>query len=389
MLSAQFAALAALALWLAWANGANDTAKGVATLVGAGLIDARRALVWASAATVAGGLCGGLWGAALIAQFSQGYVGDGIVVDAGFVAAVLLAAAGWVMFATRAGLPVSTTHALLGGVVGAALALGGLAGVATGAVAHKALAPLLFAPVAALLLCAALIAATQWLQRRVPRWRDGCCDPADWRANPYVCAPEAASPPVAALGRRLARLHWGSALAVSFARGLNDVPKIAAFVLLAAGFVQFAAPATGAVATRAASLAPAFAASLAVSLAMGAGGYLGGRRILAVLANRVARLDSASGLAANLGTSALVLAATPLGLPVSTTHVSTGALVGVRWRCNARPAAGDALAAILFGWVVTLPVAALVAAAVVKASALAVAPVVNLATFATQFFTGA
>jgi PiT family inorganic phosphate transporter len=143
------------------------------------------------------------------------------------------------------------------------------------------------------------------------------------------------------------------------------------------------------VATSAASLAPAFAASLAVSLAMGAGGVLGGRRILAVLATRVARLDSASGLAANLGTSALVLAATPLGLPVSTTHVSTGALIGVRWRCDARPAAGDALAAIVFGWVVTLPVAALVAAGVVKASALLAAPVANLAALIVTLFTGA
>jgi inorganic phosphate transporter, PiT family len=85
--------------------------------------------------------------------------------------------------------------------------------------------------------------------------------------------------------------------------------------------------------------------------------------VLHVLANRVTAMDPAQGLVANAGTSLLVLAASPLGLPVSTTHVSTGALMGIRFVEKRLPRQADALRAILFAWVVTLPVAAMLAAA--------------------------
>jgi PiT family inorganic phosphate transporter len=94
-----------------------------------------------------------------------------------------------------------------------------------------------------------------------------------------------------------------------------------------------------------------------VTVAMAGGCLWGGFRILPVLARRVTRMDERTGLVANIGTSALVLAASPLGLPVSTTHVSAGALMGVRFGERARPAS-DALVAILVMWAVTLPVAA-------------------------------
>lgn len=97
---------------------------------------------------------------------------------------------------------------------------------------------------------------------------------------------------------------------------------------------------------------------------MGAGGLWGGMRILKVLAHRVVPLDAATGLTTNVGTSFLVLAATPLGLPVSTTHVSAGALMGVRWAEKKKPHQADALKFILLGWIVTLPATALMAAAI-------------------------
>jgi PiT family inorganic phosphate transporter len=84
--------------------------------------------------------------------------------------------------------------------------------------------------------------------------------------------------------------------------------------------------------------------------------------VLNVLAHRVTAMDSMQGLVANAGTSLLVLAASPLGLPVSTTHVSTGALMGIRFAEKNRPPESDALRAILLAWVVTLPVTAALAA---------------------------
>jgi PiT family inorganic phosphate transporter len=145
-------------------------------------------------------------------------------------------------------------------------------------------------------------------------------------------------------------LHWLSSGATSFARGLNDVPKIAAFMLLAA------APAASNPAPTAFN-----AAIVLVTLVMGLGSLWGGFRVLNVLAHRVTAMDAMQGLVANVGTSALVLAASPLGLPVSTTHVSTGALMGIRFAEKNRPRQSDALRAILLAWVVTLPVAAALA----------------------------
>ncbi len=151
-------------------------------------------------------------------------------------------------------------------------------------------------------------------------------------------------------------LHWLSSGATSFARGLNDVPKIAAFMMLALTLVP---PTLG----QTTSSWPQGWPILLVTLVMGAGCLWAGFKVLEVLAHRVTPLDASSGLVANMGTSILVLAASPLGLPVSTTHVSTGALMGIRWTDRIKPNQNDTLKLILFGWVVTLPIAAIVAAA--------------------------
>jgi PiT family inorganic phosphate transporter len=100
----------------------------------------------------------------------------------------------------------------------------------------------------------------------------------------------------------------------------------------------------------------------AVAMVMGLGGIWGGWRVLKVLAHRVTTLDPGRSLVANVGTSMLVLAASPLGLPVSTTHVSTGSLLGIRWADRARPTERDALRSILVAWLITLPVAGGIAA---------------------------
>lgn len=334
-------------LALAWANGANDVAKGVATLSGSGVASAVRAIMWGTACTLIGGLAAAVWGTALVNTFSSGFLASGFPVTIGFVGGVVVGAAAWVLLATRLGLPVSTTHALLGGIVGTVLVLAGPEGLRTAAVANKALLPLLLSPLLAIALCWALLLVARFIEKRIPPFRPGCCEQEDWQRNPFVCAENPQSVPSNATQRVLTLLHWLSSGATSFARGLNDVPKIAAFLILVL------------------ALAPGlpFNANgnawpiVAVAVVMGLGGLWGGMRVLHVLAQRVAPLDSVSGLAANIGTSLLVLGATPLGLPVSTTHVSTGALMGVRWSDRVRPGQGDALKLVLFGWLITFPVA--------------------------------
>ncbi len=149
-------------------------------------------------------------------------------------------------------------------------------------------------------------------------------------------------------------LHWLSSVTTSFARGLNDVPKIAAFLILASTLDPDLAP-------RSEAAGRAWP-TLGVTLTMGLGSLWGGFRVLRILAHRVTPLDPQSGLLANAGTSLVVLMATPLGLPVSTTHVSAGAWMGIRWADKGKPQEADALRLILLGWVVTLPVAAALAA---------------------------
>lgn len=353
-----------LVMALAWANGANDVAKGVATLTGSGVAQARRAIFWGALCSVLGGLAAIFWGAALLKAFAGGYLQSSFESGLMFVAAAVAGAACWVLIATQWRLPVSTTHALLGGIVGAALALAGPDALRVDAVTQKALLPLLVSPLVAILLCMALLAIIRLIEKRVPAWSPGCCAHEDWQRNPYICDadPEARRVARAAPPRVLRvwnALHWFSSGLTSFARGLNDVPKIAALLIPVLALWP---------GSEAASASAILWAILGVTVAMGLGSLWGGFRILPVLAERVTRMDVRSGLVANVGTSALVLAASPLGLPVSTTHVSTGALMGIRFSERARPNQADALKAILFAWVITLPVAAAIAAAAARAA---------------------
>lgn len=332
-----------LVLLMAWANGANDVSKGVATLVGSGSTNARKALLWGSLWTVVGGLAAIIWGAAMIKTFSSGYVSPDFPINLAFVISATAGAATWVMVASRLGWPVSTTHALLGGVVGAALMVAGPAGLQAHAVANKALLPLLASPLIAVVLCAVLLVLGRFVSKRLQSRRDA-------RTGGQMASETQSYSSRRA--RTLTALHWFSSGTTSFARGLNDVPKIAAFLIMALALTS----------NNTAAGVPSLWPVAMVAVVMGLGGLWGGYRVLQLLAHRVTPLNSSTGLAANLGTSMLVLLASPLGIPVSTTHVSTGSLLGIRWVDRSKPDHSDALRMILFGWVVTLPIAALIAA---------------------------
>ena len=135
------------------------------------------------------------------------------------------------------------------------------------------------------------------------------------------------------------RAHYLSAAAVSFARGANDTPKMAA-LLVATGL-------------------SASAATLAVALAIAIGGWFGTRRVAQTMARDITRIEPADGFGANLVTALLVTVASRFGLPVSTTHVSCGSLFGLA--LVQRRGDGSTVRRILLAWVVTLPIAALLA----------------------------
>lgn len=359
------------ALAVAFANGANDNFKGVATLYGSGTLSYSKALAWGTLTTLAGSLSAAVLSGALVTRFSgKGLVAEAIVADPAFLAAVAIGAALAVLAATRFGFPVSTTHALTGGLLGAGLVLAGPSQLSYGILASSFVLPLLLGPLLALLLAAALHGGSRWALGRVRITNESCLCVGSERPLAALVAGAGAVPLAAglkvtvdhvqtceqrypgwALGFELGsardRLHILSAGAVGFARGLNDTPKIVALLV-------------------GASAIGAGAASAMTALAIAAGGLLAARRVAETLSFRITGMDHAHAFSANVVTAALVTLASPLGLPVSTTHVCCGALFGIgivsgeaRWKT---------IVQILGAWLTTLPFAALAAAAVAAAA---------------------
>lgn len=151
----------AVATTLAWVNGANDVSKGIATLVGSGVTDYRRAAAWGTGWTGVGGLLGAALSSAMVTTFGSGLVAPQTHASFGPALATLIGATAWVLIATRTGLPVSTTHAIVGSLVGVASVAYGASSVQWGALAGKVALPLLVSPVVALVAAAALTRATR------------------------------------------------------------------------------------------------------------------------------------------------------------------------------------------------------------------------------------
>ncbi len=153
-------------LFLAYSNGANDNFKGVATLFGSGTASYRLALAWATVTTLAGSLLALVLAHGLMARFQgKGIVPDDVVAQPAFALAVALGAALTVILATWTGLPVSTTHALFGGLVGAGLMAAG-SEVQFAPLGSNFVLPLLFSPVVALGLTVAIYPLFRWARRR-------------------------------------------------------------------------------------------------------------------------------------------------------------------------------------------------------------------------------
>jgi PiT family inorganic phosphate transporter len=344
---------------LSFANGANDNFKGVATLWGAGRASYQRALAWATAFTFLGSLAA-FWAAGgLAAKFNGSkLVGKEIFTQLPFLAAVVLAAAGTVLLASRLGLPISTTHALTGALVGAALAAAGFAQVQFAVLASGVVAPLLFSPVLAM----GLTLAVYPVFARLARGRDCVCIDQPAAVHLALDGPAGAQMVSAAPAIRWARaiecetgaeaargsisdtLHWLSAAVISFARGLNDTPKIAAVLLV----LPIAAAGTK-------------ADFLLAALAMALGGLLGAARVARTMSKQIAPMAAPEAVGANLVAATLVTLASLFALPVSTTHVTSGGLFGIGL-LRRKQADWRRVRDILLSWLGTLPMGAALAA---------------------------
>lgn len=303
-----------IVLFLAYANGANDNFKGVSTLYGSGVSTFREALVWATLTTALGALAALLVSKGLLATFSgKGLVPDSVVAMKSFALSVVFAASITVMLATRFGFPISTTHALTGALVGAGL-LASSQGVNFEKLKTAFFFPLLLSPVISLGIAGFLyLVFNRLIQTRLssentkvtPKWID--------------------------------RLHYLSAGTVCFARALNDTPKIAAILLVGA------------------TISPSVAL-ICVAIFMAVGGWTNSAKVAETMSRKVTEMNPGQGLAGNLTTGLLVISASKLGLPVSTTHVACGSLFGIGM--VTKRAHYKMISGILLAWVTTLPVAA-------------------------------
>lgn len=298
--------------FVAFTNGANANFKGVASLYGSGTATLRRALYWGTATTFAGSLAAAFLAHGLLKKFSgRGIVPDHLVQSPQFVSSVALGAALTSFLATRLGFPVSTTHALVGALLGAGLAGSGTE-VNFAAIGKPFLYPLFFSPLVAAILGAVVYRLLKSLR----------------------LAPDQRNP-------TLDVLHYLSTGAASFARGLNDTPKMAALLLLVPGLeVHWMI--------------------LGVAVMIALGGLLDADRVAETLGKKVTDMNPGQGFAASLVTAALVTTASLHEYPVSTTHVSVGALSGMG--ASTKQAKWRKVGEILFAWVSTVPCGAILAA---------------------------
>jgi PiT family inorganic phosphate transporter len=311
----------ATALAFDFTNGFHDTANAVATTISTRALAPRTAVALAAVLNFVGAFI-----SLEVAATVAGGIVDADIVTTTVIFSGLIGAITWNLVTWYFGLPSSSSHALIGGVVGAAFVAEGSKAVLSDGLLEKVIVPALVAPIVAFLVAAAAILITY---RMVGRLAPG---------------------PVK---RGYRRGQIVSASLLSLSHGTNDAQKtmgIITLALVANGTLNGANP------------EPPTWVVVSAATAIALGTYSGGWRIIRTMGSRIIKMDPAQGFAAESGGAAVLLTAAHLGFPLSTTHSITGGVLGagaakrlsaVRWGL-----AGN----ILLAWLLTLPAAALVGA---------------------------
>jgi PiT family inorganic phosphate transporter len=333
-----------LTLCLAVANGANDNGKGVATLAGANVTSYPKALIWSNISTLAGSMLSGVMAVRMLKVFSSGIVSTKPTPQ--FTLAVLIGVTGWIAIATLARLPVSTTHGIVGALVGVGL-IYSPTGVTFGVLLGRFALPLLLSIGVSYTLSATL----SYIFRQLPQCtciQLGVLETGSLQL-PHVAVIQGTTAECKAhnsfVALHINQLHWLSSGLVGFGRGLNDSPKIMAISVTTVGVMGMSNTLF----------------LVLVSLAMFAGGVAASSRIARRMGDDIVKMDHREGAIANFTTSALVSLGANLGLPMSTTHVSTGAIAGVV-RTDRSRLKEKTLRDFILAWILTPPATGLIAA---------------------------
>jgi inorganic phosphate transporter, PiT family len=365
--------LVLMTLFVAYSNGANDNFKGVATLYGSNTTTFKTALWIGTAATLAGCVCSVFLAEALVKAFSgKGLVPDAVSASPNFLLAVAAGAASTVMLATVLGFPISTTHALTGALAGAGYMAAGSA-LNLSVLGSAFFLPLLLSPLISILLTMPLYKLAHAVVERFGIGKETCLciGPSQFvpvKELAFDAGTSTYSRSVAATGLGVTvgttrecvqkydgrvlgltaqglvnGIHYLSGAAVSFARGLNDAPKIVGLLLVVKAL-------------------DIRVSMIAIAAVMALGGLINARKVAETMSHKISRMNDGQALTANLVTAFMVIFASRLGVPVSTTHVSVGAISGIGI-VNGTADKG-VIGGILLSWVLTLPIAAGIAATV-------------------------
>ncbi len=310
----------ATALAFDFTNGFHDTANAVATSISTRAMQPRTAVAMAAVLNFIGAFVS----LEVAATVAKGIVEADLVTPT-IVFAGLIGAIAWNLATWWFGLPSSSSHALIGGLVGAALAAEGTRAVIGGGLVEKVAVPAVVAPLLAFLVAGASIIAAYAI---VGRMRPG---------------------PVSR-GFRLGQILSGGLFSLS--HGTNDAQKTMGIIflaLIAAGEAD------------ADSAVPSWVViSAATAIALGT--YVGGTRIIKTMATRIIKMDPAQGFAAQASGAAVIFSASAVGFPLSTTHVISGAIMGAGAAKRVSAVKWGVAGNILLAWVLTLPAAAAVGA---------------------------
>ena len=313
--------LVALAIAFDFMNGFHDAANSIATVVSTGVLKPTQAVVFAAFFNF---IAIFVFHLSVAATVGKGIVQPGVV-DVHVVFGALIGAITWNLVTWYYGIPSSSSHALIGGIVGAVIAKGGIGQLIAGGIL-KTVAFIFISPLLGFMFGSLMMVAVAWIFRRTRPSR---------------------------IDKWFRRLQLVSAGAYSLGHGGNDAQKTIGIIwmlLIATGY------------TAASDAAPPLWVIVSCYVAIAVGTMFGGWRIVKTMGQKITKLKPVGGFCAETGGALTLFIATGLGVPVSTTHTITGAIVGVGSTQRASAVRWGVAGNIVWAWVLTIPASAFVAA---------------------------
>ncbi len=308
-----------LAVIFDYINGFHDTANAIATSVATRALSPRYAILMAASFNFIGAFAG----TAVAKTIGAGLVDEATTTQTVIVAA-LLGAIAWNLFTWYLGLPSSSSHALIGGLLGATIVAAGVGALKVDGIVTKVLIPMVTSPFLGFTIAFSLMLALYWIFRNARR------------------------KPMARVFRRLQVISAGY---MAFAHGSNDAQKtmgIITLALFAAGVIPSIEVPTWVI--------------IVSATALSLGTAVGGWRIMRTMGSRVVELEPVHGFAAETTAATILLGTAHFGMPVSTTHVISSAIMGVGSARGPKGVRWGVARRILLAWIITIPAAGIVAA---------------------------